>query len=203
MANVFTEKIGPLPTWAWMGIATVVILGVVALRKKNSSSTDTTAQQQALASEEAALANAAGSSAAAGNASPGTYGSGFGNFTGNGYAGNSSGLYSTYPAASTTAPQPAATGTTPATTSTATAPAPVTQSVPPRSTAPAPAAAWNNTYVVRKGDTLASVAAKFHTTVAQVASHNVYAAGEAPGKAAGTPLGTGAGLKTGQVLIVP
>jgi LysM repeat protein len=59
-------------------------------------------------------------------------------------------------------------------------------------------------YTVKKGDTLASVAAKYHITVGELAGSNVYVAGEVPGNAkVGQKLGTGAGLKTGQVLKVP
>jgi LysM repeat protein len=60
------------------------------------------------------------------------------------------------------------------------------------------------TYTVKKGDTLSSVAAKYHITVGELAHGNTYVPGEVPGNAkVGQPLGTGAGLKTGQVLKIP
>lgn len=61
-----------------------------------------------------------------------------------------------------------------------------------------------STYVVKAGDTLASIAARFGISVTQLAHSNVYVTGEVPGnKKVGQPLGTGAGLKTGQVLKIP
>lgn len=60
------------------------------------------------------------------------------------------------------------------------------------------------TYTVKSGDTLASIARKFGISVAALAHANVYVPGEVPGdKKAGQTLGTGAGLKTGQVLKIP
>lgn len=59
------------------------------------------------------------------------------------------------------------------------------------------------TITVRAGQTLDQLAKQYGITPAELAQYNVYVAGEAPGKKAGTPLGTGAGLKTGQVLKVP
>src|SRR5215471_460317 len=59
-------------------------------------------------------------------------------------------------------------------------------------------------YTVRKGDTIAALARRFGITPAQLAHSNVYVKGEVPGDArVGQTLGTGAGLKTGQVLRVP
>jgi LysM repeat protein len=59
-------------------------------------------------------------------------------------------------------------------------------------------------YTVQKGDTLASVAKKFGIAVAALAAANVYVPGEVKGnKKVGQPLGTGAGLLTGQVLKIP
>jgi len=94
-----------------------------------------------------------------------------------------------------------------------TAPAPVTNPAPPPPAATTPRAApittpsrgaSTTTYTVKKGDTLASIAARYHISVAELAHSNVYVAGEVPGnKKVGQTLGTGAGLKTGQVLKVP
>lgn len=58
-------------------------------------------------------------------------------------------------------------------------------------------------YTVRSGDTLASIAHKYHISIAKLAHANAYVPGEAAGKKPGTTLGTGAGLKTGQKLIIP
>jgi LysM repeat protein len=81
-------------------------------------------------------------------------------------------------------------------------------SATPTSTAPqqgsksTPAVVYSS-YTVKAGQTLAQIANMFGISVATLAHANVYVSGEAPGKAAGTPLGTGAGLKTGQVLRIP
>lgn len=67
-----------------------------------------------------------------------------------------------------------------------------------------PATTTYTSYTVQKGDTLASIAKKFGITVEALASSNVYVPGEVAGnKKVGQPLGTGAGLKTGQVLRIP
>lgn len=58
-------------------------------------------------------------------------------------------------------------------------------------------------YTVKAGDTLASVARKYHISISKLAHANVYVPGEAAGKKPGTTLGTEAGLKTGQKLIIP
>lgn len=59
-------------------------------------------------------------------------------------------------------------------------------------------------YTVQAGDTLASIAKKFGISVATLAHDNVYVKGEVAGnKKVGQPLGTGAGLLTGQVLKIP
>jgi LysM repeat protein len=68
----------------------------------------------------------------------------------------------------------------------------------------APAATNIKYYTVQAGDTLASIAKKFGISVATLAHANVYVKGEVPGNAkVGQPLGTGAGLLTGQVLKIP
>lgn len=60
------------------------------------------------------------------------------------------------------------------------------------------------TYVVKKGQTLDQIARQFGLTAAELAGANKYVAGELPGNAkVGQTLGTGAGLKTGQVLTIP
>lgn len=65
-------------------------------------------------------------------------------------------------------------------------------------------ATTKRTYTVRKGDTLASIAHRYGISLAQLAHANVYVAGEVPGNhKVGQHLGTGAGLKTGQRLVIP
>jgi LysM repeat protein len=59
-------------------------------------------------------------------------------------------------------------------------------------------------YTVKANESLDEIAAKYHITPAELAHANVYVTGEVPGnKKVGQPLGTGAGLKTGQVLNIP
>ena len=62
----------------------------------------------------------------------------------------------------------------------------------------------SGSYTVRAGDTLASVAARYGISIATLAHANKYVPGEVAGNAkVGQPLGTGAGLRTGQVLTIP
>lgn len=59
-------------------------------------------------------------------------------------------------------------------------------------------------YTVKKGQSLDEIAKQFGIDAACLAHNNVYVKGEVPGnKKVGRPLGTGAGLKTGQVLKIP
>lgn len=94
----------------------------------------------------------------------------------------------------------------------ATAPAPVVVGAPlPKAPVPrkspiiTPSRGTSTTTVtVQKGQTLASIAAAHHISVAELAHANTYVPGEVAGnKKVGQPLGTGAGLKTGQVLKIP
>jgi LysM repeat protein len=69
---------------------------------------------------------------------------------------------------------------------------------------PPPISKPTKTYTVKPGQTLAQIANMFGISVATLAHANVYVAGEVAGnKKVGQPLGTGAGLKTGQVLKIP
>lgn len=69
---------------------------------------------------------------------------------------------------------------------------------------PPPISPAYSTYTVKAGQTLADIANMFGISVATLAHANVYVAGELPGNAkVGQTLGTGAGLKTGQVLKIP
>lgn len=61
-----------------------------------------------------------------------------------------------------------------------------------------------SSYTVKPGQTLSSIANMFGISVATLAHANVYVPGEVAGnKKVGQTLGTGAGLKTGQVLKIP
>lgn len=65
-------------------------------------------------------------------------------------------------------------------------------------------AVTHRTYTVKTGDTLKSIAAKFRISIVDLAHANVYVPGEVPGdQKVGQRLGTGAGLKVGQVLVIP
>jgi LysM repeat protein len=93
-----------------------------------------------------------------------------------------------------------------------TAPAPVTVAAPapPLTVARKPPiltpsrGTATTSVTVKKGQTLASIAAANHISVAELAHANTYVPGEVAGdKKVGQTLGTGAGLKTGQVLKIP
>lgn len=69
---------------------------------------------------------------------------------------------------------------------------------------PAQPSATSGLYTVKPGETLTSIANRFGISVATLAHANVYVPGEVAGnKKVGQTLGTGAGLKTGQVLKIP
>lgn len=59
------------------------------------------------------------------------------------------------------------------------------------------------TYTVKAGQSLAQIANMFGVSPTALAHANVYVAGEASSSKIGQTLGTGAGLKTGQVLNIP
>jgi LysM repeat protein len=98
------------------------------------------------------------------------------------------------------------TGTKPKTTKTGT---PTPKKPPPKKPAPTgrggpPVITSYKEVTVKAGQTLDEIAKEYGITPAQLASHNVYVKGELPDNAkVGQTLGTGAGLKTGQVLKVP
>jgi hypothetical protein len=129
LAESLSEKIGPLPTWGWLGLATGAAGAYYVIEKRKASSTGTTsaaAAEQQLAAEEAAAANVAATT---------TPNYGYGG--GNGSAGSGH-THSWSPPASTTAPV----GTTTPVGSTApptgtTAP-PTGTTAPTGPTAPAP-----------------------------------------------------------------
>lgn len=187
--NVFTRKIGPLPMWAWMGIALAIAI-VFYLYKKHTSSSDT-------------------SQSSAQNSSMNTPGgvdaSLVPQFVNQVYN------QETPPVApnvtvNSTVNNPPPVETSPPSTPTPPS-APVSNPKPPAPRAPAPAKKVTyKTITVQPGQTLQSLAAQYHTTVEDIVSTpgNVYVKGEVPGdKKVGQQLGTGAGLKTGQKLKIP
>jgi len=160
--NVFTHKLGPLPTWVWI---VIIGLGIVAWSWwKNKS---------------ASAASAANTSA---SSTPADQVPQFVNQT-----------YTTVtpPSVNVTNTTPAATATTPTPT-----PSPTPTPTPVKTTAPKPVAPkpaqppiFNSTYVVKKGETLNSIAKQLGISRVDLAHAN--------------GLGTGAGLRTGQTLKVP
>jgi LysM repeat protein len=87
-----------------------------------------------------------------------------------------------------------------------TAPPKTTKTTTPAKTNPTPVkkVTGYREVTVKAGQTLDEIAKQYGITPAELASQNVYVAGEVPGnKKVGQTLGTGAGLKTGQVLKVP
>lgn len=178
--NVFTRKLGPLPMWAWMGIALVLAVGYHFYSKSKSSST--TAQTSAT------------------NNTPGGVDSSLvPQFINQTYVNGSPPLApnisNSYDTDSNNTGANAG-GTTTVNNINPPAPKPVT---------PAPTVHYVK-YTVHAGDTLQSLAKKYGVTVEQIASApgNVYVSGEVPGnKKVGQQLGTGAGLKTGMTLNIP
>lgn len=171
--SFFSRKLGPLPTWGWMAIVGVLVL-VYAYYKKSKSASAATTQ-----------------TAATNNTPGGVDSSLVPQF-----------INQTY---TETTPPPAPNITTNTvnsndTNSNNTAPTdvtipPIASMPPPTAKPPAPRPAplaspiFNGTYKVKKGQTLAQIATQFGITREQLAHAN--------------GLGTGAGLRTGQVLHVP
>jgi len=160
--NVFTHKLGPLPMWAWVAIAGAVILGWAYYKNKTSAAASGTAAD-----------------------TTGTSASDVPQFVNQ--------TYTTVQAPAVQDEQEPPAG--PGDKSGPPIPAAYIPPVPkPPGTRPAVPAAhqppiFNATYIVRKGETLNSVAAKFRITRVELAHAN--------------GLGTGAGLRTGQRIKVP
>jgi LysM repeat protein len=74
---------------------------------------------------------------------------------------------------------------------------------PPSTTTSSKPVATSSKYTVKAGDTLASVANRYGISIGTLAHANTYVKGEAAASKVGTTLGTGAGIKTGQVLTIP
>jgi LysM repeat protein len=161
--NVLTHRLGPLPTWVWIAIAAALIISYSWWKSKS--------------------ANAASSANTAASSTPADQVPQFVNQT-----------YTTVTPPSvnvtdndTSAP---AGGAPPAPTPVKTTPTPV-KAPAPKPVAPKPAQPpiFNKTYVVKKGETLNSVAKSLGISRVDLAHAN--------------GLGTGAGLRTGQTLKVP
>ena len=160
--NVLTHKLGPLPTWVWIA---VIGLGIVAWSWWKSKSAD-----------------AASSASTASSSTPADQVPQFVNQT-----------YTTVTPPTVNVTTPAAPATTPVTPppgATAPTPTPV-KTTAPKPVAPKPAQPpiFNKTYIVKKGETLNSIAKSLGISRVDLAHAN--------------GLGTGAGLRTGQTLKVP
>jgi len=157
--NVFTHKLGPLPTWVWIVVIGLAIVAWSWWKNKSASA--------------ASAANTSASSTPADQVPQ------FVNQT-----------YTTVQAPAA----PATTAAAPATTSTG-APAASTPATPkptaskPVAPKPSQPPIFNSTYVVKKGETLNSIAKQLGISRVDLAHAN--------------GLGTGAGLRTGQTLKVP
>jgi len=185
--NVFTRKIGPLPMWAWMGIALALAIVYYLYKKHTSSSTSSQ--------------NSAQNSSV--NTPGGVDASLVPQFVNQVYnqetppvAPNVT-VNNTIPAAppDNDNPPPSTGGTPPAKT-----PKPTGNRVTPAKKV------TYKTITVQPGQTLQSLAQQYHTTPDQIADvpGNVYVKGEVPGdKKVGQQLGSGAGLKTGMKLKIP
>jgi LysM repeat protein len=182
--NVFTRKVGPLPMWAWMGIALALAI-VYYLYKKNkagSTSSQNSAQNSSV------------------NTPGGVDASLVPQFVNQVYN------QETPPVA----PNVTVTNNIPATPPDNDHPGGGTPPVqgpktPPNRVVPKAKVTYK-TIKVQPGQTLQSLAQQYHTTPDQIADvpGNVYVKGEVPGdKKVGQQLGSGAGLKTGQTLKIP
>jgi LysM repeat protein len=160
--NVLTHKLGPLPTWVWIVVIGLAIIAWSWWKNKSASA--------------ASSANTAASS------TPDDQVPQFVNQTYTTVTPPSVNVTDTQPAATTTTTAPP--GGHPPT------PTPV-KTTAPKPVAPRPAQPpiFNKTYVVKKGETLNSIAKQLGISRVDLAHAN--------------GLGTGAGLRTGQTLKVP
>ena len=160
--NVLTHRLGPLPTWVWIAIAAALIIAYSWWKSKS--------------------ANAASSANTSASSTPADQVPQFVNQT-----------YTTVtpPPANVTVNN---TTPAPAPVTQPTAPGPVQTGTPSKEPPPSRAPAtqppiFNKTYIVKKGETLNSIAKSLHISRVDLAHAN--------------GLGTGAGLRTGQTLKVP
>lgn len=190
--NVFTRKVGPLPMWAWMGIALALAIVYYLYKKHESGSSSSTSSAQNSSM----------------NTPGGVDASLVPQFVNQVYNQETPPVAPNVTVNNTIPSQPSPPdndnnpppnsgngGTPPAKT-----PKPTGTRVPPKTKT------TYKTITVQPGQTLQSLAAQYHTTPDQIADvpGNVYVAGEVPGnKKVGQQLGSGAGLKTGMKLRIP
>src|SRR5215469_10437169 len=190
--NVFTRKIGPLPMWAWMAITLVLAIGFYLYNKKKNANANASS----------------GSPSGAPNTPGGVDASLVPQFVNQVYN-----QEQPPPAPNVTVnntiPTQAGPTNNPPTTQPPPPPSGGPQSPKPPATRPGtftPEKVTYTKYTVHPGDTLQSLSRRFGVSEADIAHApgNVYVKGEVPGdKKVGQQLGTGAGLKTGQVLNIP
>jgi LysM repeat protein len=162
--NLLTQRLGPLATWVWLLIATLLIGAYYLYEKHKQGTTAATAT-----TATGATANASGV--------PDIILQDYGSPVTQTVTGPPAG--SAPPSQPAPAPATQAAGTPPAAKPKAAAPKPAPPSQP----------IFNSWHTVQKGETLASIARDLHITREQLAHANGF--------------GTGAGLRTGQVLRVP
>jgi LysM repeat protein len=187
--NVFTRKLGPLPMWAWMGIALAVAIVYYLYKKKTGSSN--TSQNSA---QNSSL-----------NTPGGVDASLVPQFVNQVYNQETPPVAPNVTVTNNLPPdndtQPTGTQPPPPPSHNPGNPKPPARRQPPPSKP-----VTYKTITVQPGQTLQTLAAQYHTTPDQIADipGNVYVKGEVPGdKKVGQQLGSGAGLKTGMKIKVP
>jgi len=183
--NVFTRKLGPLPMWAWMGIA--LALAIVFYLYKKHTSGSSTSQSSAQNSSV--------------NTPGGVDASLVPQFVNQVYNQETPPVAPNVTVNNTLPPPPANSPTPPNNPS-----PPINTPKPPPAKPTPPKKVTYKTITVQPGQTLQSLAQQYHTTPDQIADvpGNVYVKGEVPGdKKVGQQLGSGAGLKTGQKIKIP
>lgn len=190
--NVFTRKIGPLPMWAWMGIALALAIVYYLYKKHESGSSSSTSSSQNSSM----------------NTPGGVDASLVPQFVNQVYNQETPPTAPNVTVNNTIPSQPAPpdndNNPPPNTGNGGTPPAKTPK--PTGTRVPAKTKTTYKTITVQPGQTLQSLAAQYHTTPDQIADvpGNVYVAGEVPGnKKVGQQLGSGAGLKTGMKLRIP
>lgn len=181
--NLLTTKWGPMPVWAWGGIALVLAWAYAKYRssKSTTAATDTTADSTGTG-DDSSETDATAPQFIIENNMPG------------GGA----------PSAPVTTPPV----TTPVVTPPTTTPAPPTTTSPPKTTAPPkttpkPKAKAPIQYKVKAGDNLTTIAAKYHTTVAALWKYNT-TAGNRPAATIATLKSRGENtLFAGETILIP
>lgn len=168
--NLLEQRLGPLATWVWLLIATLLIGAYYLYARRKQGAAGSTAAAPGATANASQVPDIILQDYAA----PVTQ----------------SQAVTVPPAGSVPPPQPPPKGTPPPHKPTGPGPLPVPPkpAAPPKGTPP-PSPVFNGSYTVKKGQTLAEVARLFGITREQLAHANGF--------------GTGAGLRTGQVLKVP